>query len=170
MDIWITLLVSAFSSAVSDPGLGHLIRGFSAWIRYPGRHTWTHMFHIMPEDAKRPSYGGVVGWIRDGGWDPAHLWAGWVRWADAHLLPAGDLIGAADDTLWHKSGRHVAHAGYYRNAVRSTEKQVVKAWGLNVVLLVVLWRPPWGGQPLALPINLRIHRKGARPPRNWSSP
>ena len=85
-------------------------------------------------------------------------------WADAHLLPAGDLIGAADDTLRHKSGRHVAHAGYYRNAVRSTEKQVVKAWGLNVVLLVVLWRPPWGGQPLALPVNLRIHHKGGPTP------
>ncbi len=46
-------------------------------------------------------------------------------WADAHLLPAGDLIGAADDTLRHKSGRHVAHAGYYRDAVRTRARGII---------------------------------------------
>lgn len=41
---------------------------------------------------------------------------------------------------------------------------MVKAWGLNVVLLVVIWSPPWDGHPIALPINLRIHRKGGPTP------
>lgn len=54
----------------------------------------------------------VVGWIRCGHWDPTRLWEGW---ADAHLWPAGHLLGAADDTLWHKTGRHAAHAGYWRD-------------------------------------------------------
>jgi hypothetical protein len=48
--------------------------------------------------------------------------------------------------------------------LRSTETPGVKAWGLNVVL-VVIWSPPWGGHPIALPINLRIHRKGGPTPR-----
>ncbi len=161
MEVWMTLLVSLFSSAVTAPGFAQLTHDFSAWIRYPGRHTWTHLWRIMPESSR---YASVVGWVRKGRWDPLRLWERWVRWADAHLFPAGDLLGAADDTLWHKTGRHVAHAGYWRDAVRSTETQVVKAWGLNVVLLAVIWSPPWGGHPIALPINLRIHRKGGPTP------
>ncbi len=65
--------------------------------------------------------------------------------------------------IWYP-GRHVAHAGYWCDTMRSTEAQVVKAWGLNVVLLAVIWSPPWGGHPIALPINLWIHRKGGPTP------
>ncbi len=124
MEIWMTLWVSLFSSAVTAPGFAQLTHDFSAWIRYPGRHTWTHLWRIMPESS---SYASVVGWIREGRWDSMRLWEWWVRWADAHLFPTGDLLGAADDTLWHKTGRHVAHAGYWRDAVRATETQTVKA-------------------------------------------
>ncbi len=165
MEIWLTLLVSLFSSVVTAPGVAQLAHDFSVWIRYPDRHTWTHLWRIMPEAS---SYASVVGWIRNERWDPVQLWEGWVRWADAHLLPAGeDLLGAADDTLWHKTGRHVAHAGYWRDAVRSTETPTVKAWGLNVVRWVVIWSPPWGGHPIGLPINLRIHRKGGPMQGEW---
>ncbi|MDA8204444.1 MAG: hypothetical protein M0Z36_00085, partial [Thermaerobacter sp.] len=125
-----------FCVRVAAPGFAQLAQDLSAWIRYPGRHTWTHLWSIMPPE-RQPAYTSVVDWIRRGQWEPGALWAGWVRWADAHLLPAGVLLGAADDTLWHKTGRHVTDAGYWRDGVRSTETQVVKAWGLNVVLLVV---------------------------------
>ena len=163
METWMTLIVCLFSSAVTAPGFAQLTQDLSAWIRYPGRHTWTHLWSIMPPE-RQPAYTSVVDWIRRGQWEPGALWAGWVRWADAHLLPAGVLLGAADDTLWHKTGRHVTDAGYWRDGVRSTETQVVKAWGLNVVLLVVIWSPPWGGPPIGLPINVRIHRKGGPTP------
>ncbi len=33
-----------------------------------------------------------------------------------------------------------------------------------LVLLVVIWSPPWGGHPIALPMNLRIRRKGGPTP------
>jgi len=36
---------------------------------------------------------------------------------------------------------------------------VVHAWGLNLVVLTLRVRAPWGGEPLGLPINLRVHRK-----------
>ncbi len=35
------------------------------------------------------------------------------------------------------------------------------------MLLVAIWSPPWGGHPIALPINLRIHRKGRPTPVEW---
>jgi hypothetical protein len=39
------------------------------------------------------------------------------------------------------------------------------AWGLNVVLLVVIWIPPWGGRSIALPKSpdssqRRLHASG----------
>ncbi len=52
---------------VAAPGLAQLTHDFSAWIRYPGRHTWTDLWRIMPESS---SYASVVGWIREGHWIP----------------------------------------------------------------------------------------------------
>ncbi len=72
----------------------------------------------------------------------------------------GELWLLLDDTLFHKTGRKVAGAGIFRDAVQSTGVHTVTAWGLNVVVLAVYVTPPWGGEPWALPVNLRIHRKG----------
>lgn len=65
-----------------------------------------------------------------------------------------------DDTLFHKSGRKVEGAGNFRDAIRSTHQRVVYALGLNLVVLTLRVRPPWGGEPLGLPINVRLFRKG----------
>ena len=45
--------------------------------------------------------------------------------------------------------------------MRSTRNKVVYAWGLNIVLLMLPLHPPWGGEPLGLPVNLRIYRKNS---------
>jgi hypothetical protein len=37
---------------------------------------------------------------------------------------------------------------------------VVYALGLNLVVLTVRIDPPWGGEPLGLPVNVRLYRKG----------
>jgi hypothetical protein len=51
-------------------------------------------------------------------------------------------------------------AGVWRDAVRSTVRKIVYGWGLNLVVLTLRVRPPWGGEPLGLPILIRLHRKG----------
>jgi hypothetical protein len=61
--------------------------------------------------------------------------------------------------LHHKSGRRVDGAGIFRDAVRSTAKKVVYALGLNLVVICLRVQPPWGGCPIAIPINVRLHRK-----------
>ncbi len=66
----------------------------------------------------------------------------------------------ADDTVYKKSGRSIEGAGVFRDAVRSTRNRVVYAWGLNLVVVTLRVRPPWGGCPLGLPVNVRVHRKG----------
>ncbi len=88
METWMTLIVCLFSSAVTAPGFAQLTQDLSAWIRYPGRHTWTHLWSIMPPE-RQPTYTSVVDWIRRGQWEPGALWAGWVRWADARCCQRG---------------------------------------------------------------------------------
>ncbi len=65
-----------------------------------------------------------------------------------------------DDTLFHRRGRKVEDAGLFRDAVRSSKSSVVYDRGLNLLVLALRVRPPWGGEPLALPLAVHLHRKG----------
>ena len=71
----------------------------------------------------------------------------------------GRILVDLDDTLFHRTGRKVNGAGWWRDAVRSTRTKIVYAWGLNIVVLTLRIHPPWGGEPLGLPLNMRLHRK-----------
>ena len=82
----------------------------------------------------------------------------------AALVPTSILRLLGDDTVHKKTGRKVDGAKSCRDAVRSTKNRVVYVWGLQIVLLCLEVQPPWGGEPLALPINMRLYRK--RPNKN----
>jgi hypothetical protein len=71
-------------------------------------------------------------------------------------------VGSGRDTLFHKAGRRVNGAGTFRDAVRSSAKHVVYAWGLNLVVLTLRVHAPWGGEPLGLRISVRLYRKGGK--------
>ncbi len=87
-------------------------------------------------------------------------WGALAKLAVATLCPAGTVGLDVDDTLFHKSGCKVDGAGSFRDAVRSTGKRVVYATGLNLVVVTLRVNPPWGGEPLGLPVNVRLFRKG----------
>jgi hypothetical protein len=93
-------------------------------------------------------------------WDMSRLWRLLALMLVRTLRPKGTITLALDDTLFHRSGRKVNGAGWWRDAVHSTQKSIVYAWGLNLVVLTLQIQPPWGGEPLGLPINMRVHRKG----------
>jgi hypothetical protein len=97
--------------------------------------------------------------VRDGAWQMSRLWQVLAVHAITRFAPAGVVDLDADDTLFHKSGRQVAGAGIFRDAVRSTLRRVVYALGLNLVVVTLRVAPPWGGQPIALPVNVRLHTK-----------
>ncbi|MGO8872878.1 MAG: transposase [Acidimicrobiales bacterium] len=75
-------------------------------------------------------------------------------------FPAGPVRIDIDDTLFKKTGRKVEGTGIFRDEVRSTRKKVVYALGLNLVVATVRVDPPSGGCPIALPVGVRLHRKG----------
>ena len=75
------------------------------------------------------------------------------------FCPDGIIELACDDTLLHHEGRKVEGAGVFRDAVGSTIGKVVYARGLNLVVITVTIHPAWGGMPIAVPVNARVHRK-----------
>ena len=68
------------------------------------------------------------------------------------LLPASfPILIVVDDTIERRKGKKIKAKGCYRDAVRSTEKVVVKCFGLKWVCLMVIVPLPWCQRPWALP-------------------
>ena len=131
----------------------------SAWVLCPGRRTVTRMIGVAdPEGAH--AHDAYHRFLRAGVWTMAELWEALVRLLVPRLVPTGVLHVDVDDTLFHKAGRKIAGAGTFRDPIRSTARKVVYALGLNVVVLTLRFTPPWGGEPLGLPVNVCLYRKG----------
>jgi hypothetical protein len=96
----------------------------------------------------------------DSRWDINTLWQTSTVMLVNIFYHTGTITLALDDTVFHHCGRKISGAGYWRDPIRSTRKNIVYAWGLNLVVLTLQIRPPWGGEPIGLPINMRLHRKG----------
>lgn len=155
---WNALLLM-FGFAFSEPVAPTFCRFLSGWVLTTGRHTVTG---IMPfaDPAGTRSYDAYAYLLRKARWHLSSLWRCWTRTAVAWFAPHGPVVVDLDDTLFHKSGRQVDGADWWRDAVRSTGTRTVHALGLNLVVLTLRVQAPWGGEPLGLPINMRLHRKG----------
>jgi hypothetical protein len=131
----------------------------SAWVLCPGRRTVTRMIGVAdPEGAH--AHDAYHRFLRAGAWRMTDLWRTLVGLLVTRLASTGVLHVDLDDTLFHKAGRKINGAGTFRDPVRSTARQVVYALGLNVVVLTLRLTPPWGGESLGLPVNVRLYRKG----------
>lgn len=76
------------------------------------------------------------------------------------LAPVGAIMAAVDDTTAGKTGRKVAFAGWYRDAVKSTGTTTVKHWAHNwVILCLIVPCPFFPSRLLHLPILARLYRK-----------
>lgn len=155
---WDVLLV-AFAGAFTQPSFALFRERAGAWVVCAGRHTVTRLLRVM-HPAGRRAHDAYHRFLRAGAWSMAGLWkAGGTALAQG-LCPAGVVALDLDETLFHKAGRQIEGAGIFRDAVRSRPRSVVYALGLNLVVLTLRVHPPWGGEPLRLPINVRLYRKG----------
>jgi hypothetical protein len=78
------------------------------------------------------------------------------------LLPlcADVLVGAVDDTLARKSGRHIGGAGMHHDPLRSTQKHPFFAFGHNFVVFSLQVALPFAPNKYwAFPILVRLRRK-----------
>lgn len=136
-------------SGVLPPAVsGHFVSLAWGWLLCLGRPTVSNLGRVMPEKFERH-------------WTCAHRFFSRYRWSMDDLfrvlvcelidpfLPADQLwLVAADDTTAHKFGKHVAFAGKFRDAVRSTSSQTAFHWAHNWVVLCLL-----------VPISLRLYKK-----------
>lgn len=153
------LLLAVFAPAFTQPSFALVCDLACAWVLCPGRRTVTRLVWTM-DPARRRCHDAYHRFLRAGAWRMAALWELLVGLLVHRLAPQGVLRVDLDDTLFHKAGRKIEGAGVFRDAVRSIGRSVVYALGLNLVVLTLRIRPPWGGEPLGLPINVRLYRKG----------
>jgi hypothetical protein len=128
------------------------------WILCTVRRTVTGMLSFADPASER-AHDAYHRFFPDARWSLAELWRLLARIVIKNGCRSGTITLALDDTLFHHSGKKVNGAGWWRDAVRSTRTKIVYAWGLNLVVLTVQQQPPWGGEPLGLPINMRLHHK-----------
>jgi hypothetical protein len=152
-------LLGEARTCFSAPGFAifeTLVRG---WVTAPGRRTITAMICAADPEGRR-SHDAYHRFVRAGRWSTNALWQVLVVHLVGVLCPSGTLLLDCDDTLYKKSGRKIEGAGSFRDAVRSTRNKVVYATGLNLVVVTLRVRPPWGGVPIGVPVGVRLHRKG----------
>ena len=65
--------------------------------------------------------------------------------------PGATIVLGADDTVERRSGRKITAKGCYRDAVRSSKKQVIRCFGLKWVSMMLLVPVPWSQRVWALP-------------------
>ena len=153
-----TELLQQFFPIFTAPGAALFVRLMTGWVLCTTRRTVTGMLPFADPLGLR-SHDAYHRFLPDGCWHMARLWHVLAQMLIQTFCRKGPLVLALDDTLFHRSGRKVDGAGYWRDAVHSTKNHIVYAWGLNLVVLTLQIQPPWGGEPLGLPINMRLHRK-----------
>lgn len=115
-----------------------------------GKRTVTSVLKIMGmKDEKRfTNYHRV---LNRANWKPlqaARILLGLLVRLVAPSLP---LIIAIDETIERRKGKKINTKGCYRDAVRSTEKNVVKCFGLKWISMMLIVPLPWSKRPWALP-------------------
>jgi hypothetical protein len=153
-----TALLQQFFPLFTAPGAEIFSRLMIGWILCTSRRTVTGILPFADPETTR-AHDAYHRFLPNARWSMAELWTLLAKILICPFYPTGIITLALDDTLFHRSGRNVSGAGWWRDAVRSTHKHIVHAWGLNLVVLTLQIQPPWGGEPLGLPINMRVHRK-----------
>jgi hypothetical protein len=151
-------IINQFFLIFTVPGTKIFVWLIQGWILCPVRRT---ISGILPfaDPAHERAHDAYHRFFPDARWDMIELWRILTRLLIALFCRDGIITLALDDTLFHHSGKKLDGAGYWRDAVRSTKSKTVYAWGLNLAVLTLQIQPPWGGEPLGLPINMRLHRK-----------
>jgi hypothetical protein len=154
-----TQLVREFFPIFTQPTAQTFLRLLTGWVLCTGRRTITGIFPFADPERIR-SHDTYHRFFSRARWDPERLWELLARLLVRTFYPTGIIPVDLDDTVFHHTGRKMDGASVWRDAVRSTVRKIVYCWGLNLVVLTLRVRPPWGGEPIGLPILIRLHRKG----------
>jgi len=154
---WDTI-IQYFSPIFTVPTTGIFLNLITGWVLCTARHTITGILPFADPTCQK-AHDAYHRFFPDASWATSELWRLLTILMVRVFYPTDVIPTDLDDTLFHRSGRKINGAGWWRDAARSTGTKTVHAWGLNLVVLTLRINPPWGGEPLGLPINMRLHRK-----------
>lgn len=151
-------LLGLTRSGFTAPSFAIFTDLINARVCTPGRRTITNIIAVA-DPAGRRAHDAYHRFVRDGAWSMNRLWQVLATHLVTRFCPRGPVELACDDTLFHHEGSKVEGAGIFRDAVRPTLRKVVYARGLNLVVITLQVRPPWGRCLIAVPVNVRVHKK-----------
>ncbi|HSW32392.1 MAG TPA: transposase [Steroidobacteraceae bacterium] len=143
--------------AFTRPGFANLIVVFAGWVLTSGAHAVTQAL-VVTGVAGRRHHEAFHRFFSRGTWDPdevGRLLFGWILRQLRHEAPVRVVL---DDTLATKKGPHVFGIGSHIDAVRSTRRQKIFAFGHCWVVLAVLLPVPFSSRTFALPVLFRLYR------------
>lgn len=150
-------IINYFFPVFTTPTANIFAALVSGWILCTARRTVTGIvpfaacFLPRPHDAFHRFYNNAR-------WHLPLLWQRLTLLLIKTLCPAGTINLDVDDTLFRRAGKHVQGASKWRDPVLS-DLFTAFSRGLNLVVVTLRVKPPWGGEPIGLPINMRLRLK-----------
>ena len=116
----------------------------------PGKRTVTSALRILglADERRFTTYHRVLNHAR---WSPRRASQILLRLLVRRFALTGPLVFGLDDTIERRRGARIQAKGIYRDPVRSSHAQLVKASGLRWLSLMRLTEIPWAGRVWALP-------------------
>ena len=154
---YLTRLANVFTK----PAAALFLRIAAGWTLCPSRRTLTNVYRLGDPQCTT-NVEATPYFFRDGKWEFSELWKIHAQLLVSRLIPDDEVLTLTlDDTTHHKTGPRIEGARTCRDAVRSTRNKTVYCWALQFLPLCLLVQPPWGGEPLSIPLNVRLNRKAA---------
>ena len=115
-----------------------------------GKRTVTSCLRVMglKDEENFPKYHWVLSHAKWSSLMAARILLGLIVKFVGTLIP---LVMVIDETLERRKGKKIKAKGYYRDAVRSSKKNIVKCFGLKWMTLALLVKFPWSKRRWALP-------------------
>jgi len=143
--------------AFTRPGFANLVVVFAGWALTSGPHAVTQAL-VTTGVAGRRHHEAFHRFFSRGTWDPDEVGRLLFGWVSRHVPKGGPIRIVLDDTLATKKGPHVFGIGSHLDAVRSTRRQKIFAFGHCWVVLAVLLPVPFSSRTFALPVLFRLYR------------
>jgi hypothetical protein len=149
--------VEVLQPAFTRPGFRNAWVVFAGWVLTAGTHAVTQAL-VVTDVARRLHHERFHRFFSRGTWHADAVGRRLFDLLVARLAPAGPLCLALDDTLAPKKGPAVFGLGCHLDAVRSTKRCRVFAFGHVWVIGALVVRVPFSARRWAFPVLFRLYR------------
>lgn len=151
------LMLEPFQLALTAPGYRNFVTLFAGWIRTMGTHAVTAALVAAGVPGRR-HHEAFHRFFSRGTWSPDEMGRVVFGHLEKLAVAGSTLRIALDDTLTPKKGPGVYGIGSHLDAVRSTKRQKIFAFGHCWVTLAIVMPVPFSRRTWALPLLFRLYR------------